>query len=154
MIFSSSPFCRLQAANKKRLNSFHAGARPSLRHKAIDAGGDGGIDWQYRYLRPQLLRLPAGINNRQLFQLEIRERNTHRGCERRRIHPLDLYAETAAALEQQQIVERRLMRSLVKLLCSQAMADSVSPTVAAAIDAGAAPMPCGSRFPSLTAIMA
>ncbi len=93
----------LRWRGRKDLNSFQPGATTSLRHKAIDAGGDSGIDGQYRYLRPQLIRLLAGINDRQLFELRIRERNTHRGCERRRIHPLDLYAETAAALEQQQI---------------------------------------------------
>ncbi len=81
----------------------------SLRHKAINAGGDSGIDGHYRYLRSQLVRLLAGINDRQVFELQIRERNTHRGCERRRIHPFDLYAETAAALEQQQIEFGALM---------------------------------------------
>jgi hypothetical protein len=38
-----------------------------------------------------------------VFEPQIRERYTHRTCERRRIHPLDLDAETAAALENQQI---------------------------------------------------
>jgi hypothetical protein len=52
-----------------------------------------------RFLRRQLIKIACRGRHRQVCKLQIRERNAHRACERRRIHPLDLYAETAAALE-------------------------------------------------------
>ena len=50
--------------------------------------------------------LLAEVDDPQVCKLQIRERNAHRACERRRIHPLDLYAKSAAALEHQQVNQR------------------------------------------------
>jgi hypothetical protein len=53
-----------------------------------------------RILRAIVIGAPRRrTHDRQVFKLQIRERNAHRACERRRIDPLGLYAETAAALE-------------------------------------------------------
>jgi hypothetical protein len=46
------------------------------------------------------------VNDRRLGEPQIRERNAHLACERRHIYPLDLYAETAVAVAQQQIEQR------------------------------------------------
>jgi hypothetical protein len=49
---------------------------------------------------------PASSFGTMALKLQICERNAHRACERPRIHPLDLFAETAAAIEQQQVEQR------------------------------------------------
>src|SRR5579859_258535 len=52
----------------------------------------------------------AGIEHRQMIELQVLERDAHRGRYRRRVRPLDLDAEPAAPLEQQQVEFRALMR--------------------------------------------
>jgi hypothetical protein len=68
----------------------------------VGRAGTGLLAW---------LALPFAVPTASSFgtmalKLQICERNAHRACERPRIHPLDLFAETAAAIEQQQVEQR------------------------------------------------